>query len=388
MENGYIEKDYKSIIKFAVNKFDFYRKYMGLKRMDVYIIRKFLGTFFFALGLILLIVVVFDISERIEKFIEYKAPLKEIVFGYYMNFLPYFANVFSPLFTFIAVIFFTSKLATDTEIIALLSTGVSFRRILRPYIVSASVIAVLSFLLGAFIIPNANQKRIVFQKKYMGKNFVNKQDNIHLQLADTTYVYMSRFSVGSKVGYDFSIENFADNVLKSKLISSKVEWDEDNKKWRIHNWKMRKFDGYKEEYTTGERLDTVLAFSPSELSEDPKRIKEQLTLPELEDYIDKMKLRGNSNVVEFQIEKYKMGVNAFATFILTVIGVSVSARKARGGMGWHLGVGLFLSFSYILFMQFSTVFAVNGGMNPLLAVWIPNILFTFVAAATYKTAPR
>ena len=337
-----------------------------MKKLDLYIIRKFLGTFFFSLVLILCIVVVFDLSEKLEKFLENEAPVKAIVFDYYKNFIPYFANVFSSLFTFISVIFFTSKMAYDSEIIAILSTGISFRRFLFPYLMSATVIAILSFLLGAFIIPNANEKRIEFEKQYMGKRYANKEQNIHRQIAPGTYIYMSSYSVAS----------------------SRITWDKENKKWVIHNWKLREIEGDKETYTTGQKLDTVMAFQPSEFSENPKKIREQLTFPELDRYIDRMKMRGSSNVIEFQIEKYKMIANAFATFILTFIGVSISSRKIRGGMGLHLGIGLLISFSYILFMQFSTVFATNGNMNPLLAVWLPNILFAIIGVFVYRTAPK
>ena len=349
-----------------------------MKKLDLYIIRKFLGTFFFSLVLILCIVVVFDLSEKLEKFLENEAPVKAIVFDYYKNFIPYFANVFSSLFTFISVIFFTSKMAYDSEIIAILSTGISFRRFLFPYLMSATVIAILSFLLGAFIIPNANEKRIEFEKQYMGKRYANKEQNIHRQIAPGTYIYMSSYSVASNVGYDFSIENFRGDTLINKLTSSRITWDKENKKWVIHNWKLREIEGDKETYTTGQKLDTVMAFQPSEFSENPKKIREQLTFPEL----------GSSNVIEFQIEKYKMIANAFATFILTFIGVSISSRKIRGGMGLHLGIGLLISFSYILFMQFSTVFATNGNMNPLLAVWLPNILFAIIGVFVYRTAPK
>lgn len=359
-----------------------------MKKLDLYIIRKFLGTFFFSLALILCIVVVFDISEKLENFIEHEAPVGAIIFDYYLNFIPYFANVFSALFTFISVIFFTSKMASDSEIIAILSTGISFKRFLVPYLISAAVIAGLSFLLGAFIIPNANQKRIEFEKEYLGKKFSNKEQHIHRQIASGTFIYMSSYSVTQNVGYDFSIENFQGDTLVSKLTSSRITWDPEQKKWSIHNWKLREIAGDKEVYTTGSKLDTLMAFQPEEFSENPKKIKEQLMLPELKEYEDRMRSRGSSNVIEFQIERYKMSASAFATFILTLIGVCVSSRKIRGGMGLHLGIGLVLSFSYILFMQFSTVFATNGNMNPLLAVWLPNILFACIAFFAYRTAPK
>ena len=359
-----------------------------MKKLDLYIIRTFLGTFFFSLALILCIVVVFDVAEKLEKFIGNQAPLSEIIFQYYLNFIPYFANLFSSLFTFISVIFFTSKMAYDSEIIAILSTGISFKRFLFPYMISAAVIALLSFCLSAFIIPNANQTRIEFQKRYINKKFNNKEANIHRQIAPGVFIYMSNYSVASNIGYDFSIETFNNDTLVSKLTSSRITWDKDKEKWVISNWKLRELEGNRDKYTTGREIDTLLGFLPSEFSEDPSKIKEQLTLPELDEYIERMKLRGSSNIIEFQIEKYKIWSNAFATFILTLIGVSISSRKIRGGMGLHLGLGLLLSFSYILFMQFSTVFATNGDMNPLLSVWLPNILFAVIAFFVYRTAPK
>ena len=359
-----------------------------MKKLDLYIIRKFLGTFFFSMVLILSIVVVFDLSERLEKFLENKAPLKAIVFDYYLNFIPYFANVFSALFTFISVIFLTSKIAYNSEIIAILSTGISFRRMVRPYMISAGVIAALSLLLSAFIIPNANKKRIEFSEKYIWKKYQNREQNIHQQIAPGEYIYMSSFSVGSQIGYDFTYEVFDKDTLKSKLNSRLIEWDKKKNKWAIKDWTLREFDGDKETYTTGSRLDTLLNFDVKEFTEDPSKIKERLTIMELNEYIDRQKLRGSSNVVEFQIEKYKMFSGAFSTFILTLIGVCIASRKIRGGMGLHLGLGLLISFSYILFMQFSTVFATNGNMNPMLAVWIPNMLFAVVALFVYRTAPK
>lgn len=359
-----------------------------MKKLDLYIIRKFLGTFFFCLVLILCIVVIFDVSERLEKFIERDAPLNRIIFEYYLNFIPYFANIFSSLFTFIAVIYFTSKMAYDTEIIAILSTGISFRRFLRPYMISAAFIATLSFCLNAFIIPNANKVRNDFSREFIWKTFSNREENIHRQIASGTYIYMSNYSVSSNIGYDFSIEQFNGDTLVSKLTSSRIVWNEEKGKWSIYNWRQRELTGDKEQYTTGQQIDTTMVFTPAEFSEDPKRIKEQLTLSELLEYIDRQTMRGSSNVTEFKIEKYKLASNVVATFILTLIGVSISSRKIRGGMGLHLGLGILISFTYILFMQFSTTFATNGSMSPLLAVWLPNIVYSFIAFFVYRTAPK
>ena len=359
-----------------------------MKKLDLYIIRKFLGTFFFSLIMILAIVVVFDVSEKMEKFLENEATFSVIAFDYYKNFLPYFANVFSSLFTFVSVIFFTSKMASDSEIIAILSTGISFKRLMLPYMLAATVIAILSFMLGGFIIPKANIDRIEFEKKYLGKKYVNNEQNIHRQISPNSYIFMSSFSSSSGIGYNFCLENFKGDTLVNKLTANRITWDKDSARWTISNWKLREIDGFKETYTTGERIDTLLDFHPTEFTENPEKIKEQLTYPELDSYIDRMIMRGSSNITEFKLEKYSMFANAFATFILTIIGVSVASRKVRGGMGLHLGIGMTLSFSYILFMQFSTVFATNGGMDPLLAVWLPNILFTIIAIVTYMLAPK
>ena len=359
-----------------------------MKKLDLYIMRKFLGTFFFSMLMILAIVVVFDVSEKMEKFLEHEATLNAIVFDYYKNFLPYFANAFSSLFTFVSVIFFTSKMASDTEIIAILSTGISFKRLMLPYLMAATVIASLSFLLGGYIIPKANVDRSEFEKQYLGKRYVNREQNIHRQIAPGTYIFMSSFSSATGTGYNFSLENFSGDTLLNKLTATRINWNKKDELWNIHNWKLREIDGYKEKYTVGTKLDTLLDFHPKEFTENPEKIKEQLTYPELNGYIERMEMRGSSNIIEFQLEKYKMFANAFATFILTIIGVSISSRKIRGGMGLHLGIGLTLSFSYILFMQFSTVFATNGSMNPMLAVWLPNMLFSVIAFFTYIMAPK
>lgn len=360
-----------------------------IKKLDWYIIRKFLGTFFFALALILCIVIVFDISERLEKFLVSEAPLKAIVFDYYVNFLPYFANMFSALFTFISVIFFTSKMASNSEIIAILSTGISFNRMLRPYMISAAVIAIFSFVLSAFIIPEANIKREAFSDKYLRRAKTNFERNIHRRISPDTYIYMSSLDIRRNVGHDFTMEQFNEqgDTIVGKMTARNIEWKGGNN-WKINDWTMRQFDGYNQEYTTGKSLDTTLNFSFKEFTEDPKRIKETLTLGQLYEYADRQRLMGSSNVVEFEIEIYKMFANAIATFILTFIGACIASKKIRGGMGLHLGLGLLLSFSYILFMQFSTVFATNGGMNPLLAVWLPNLIFAVIAFFVYRLAPK
>jgi len=359
-----------------------------MKKLDLYIIRKFLGTFFFSLVLILCIVVVFDLSEKIEKLLEHDATFKAVVFDYYMNFIPFFANTFASIFTLISVIFFTSKLAYDSEIIAILSTGISFKRLMLPYFGAACIIAAFTFTLGAFIIPNANKKRVKFEQKYLGKKYSNNERYIHRQIKKGTFIYMSSYSVGLNVGYDFSIENFDGDTLKKKLTSSKITWDRESSKWVISNWKLRVIDGEDEIYTSGKKLDTILPMKPSEFSENPKYIKQQLTLPQLKKYEDQLRFRGSSNIAEFQMERYKMIADVYATFLLTIIGMCLASRRVRGGMGFHLGIGLGLGFSYVLFLRFSSVFAIEGNMDPLISVWMPNLIYTVIAFITYKLAPK
>jgi len=356
-------------------------------KLDLYIIRKFLGTFFFAIILIISITIVFDFSEKIDNFIDKEAPFKSVIFDYYVNFIPYFANLFSALFTFISVIYFTSKMAYDTEIIAILSSGVSFRRMMFPYFISALIIGVFSFVLSNFIIPPANAKRLNFTETYIKKRFINKERNIHRQIEPGVFIYMTNFETSSKTGYKFSLEKFEGKQLISKLTSRSIRWNEDIEKWTIKDYFIRRIDGDKETFEKGKSIDTLFNFGPEEFSRRTN-IVEAMNMLELDNFIDEQIMRGDSNINAYKIEKYRRIANPFSTFILTLIGVSLACRKIRGGMGFHLGLGLALSFSFILFMQISTVFATNGSMNPLLAVWLPNIVFSIVAVYLYRVAPK
>lgn len=360
---------------------------LGFKKIDFYIIKKFLGTYFFAIVIIISIAVVFDISEKVEDFIEKESPLNEIVFDYYMNFIPYFANMFSSLFTFVAVIFFTSKMAYNTEIIAILSSGVSFKRLMYPYFISALVIALFSFFLMAYIIPPANAVRLDFTYKYIKKPDKRDDKNIHRQIEPGVFIYMKNYVAKSDIGYKFSMEKFEDGVLKSKLISENIKWDSINSKWTINRYYIREIDGQHEKIIQGLKLDTTLNMHP----EDFKRVgnfTETMTLPQLNKFIKQQKMQGADNITTLLIDKYQRVAYPFSTFILTLIGVALSSRKIRGGIGMHIGFGLLLSFSYILFMRFSTMFAISGSMDPLFAVWLPNIIYAIVSAFLYRLAPK
>lgn len=357
-----------------------------LKRIDYYIIKKFLGTYFFAIALIISIAVVFDINEKLDDFLTKDAPLKAIVFDYYMNFIPYFANLFSPLFTFIAVIFFTSKLADNSEIIAILSSGISFKRLMVPYMISAAIIAGVTFYLNSFVIPPANATRINFQNKYVKNKQVAYANNIQLMVEPGVIAYINRYDNSSRTGYRFSLERFEGKSLKSRLTAQSVQYDTAYH-WIVRDYLIRNFDGMTESISKGMELDTVIRFAPSDFLIS-RYDSELMTTPELKDYIDKQKKRGVANIKDFEIEYERRYAMTVAAFILTTIGISIASRKVKGGMGLHIGVGLLLSFSYILFMTVSSTFAINGSTSPFVAVWIPNMLYTVIAVVLYRRAPK
>ena len=359
-----------------------------LKKIDIYIIKKFLSTFFFTLLLIICVVIVFDISEKLQDFIERKAPIKAIAFDYYLNFIPYFANMFSPLFIFISVIFFTSKMAANSEIVAILSGGISFRRMLRPYLICAFVLAILSYYLNNFLIPDANKKRLAFEEVFYRNKLRNYAQDIHMKINDNTYIYMTNFVVDLNLGNNFSIERFNENgELEYKLLSDNVKWDSVSNKWSITNYVERHIDGLNETISKGARKDTTLDMRPEEF----KRRNSYITTMdffELNDFIEEQKFKGSQQIVVYELEKQQRGAYPFATFVLTLIGVSISSRKVRGGIGLHIGIGLLISFSYILFMQISSTFAINSGVPVVIAVWIPNVLYAILALYLLKKAPK
>ena len=353
-----------------------------VKTFDLYIIRKFLGSYVFSIVLLLAIVVMFDINEKLDAMLT--APLKETVFDYFMNFLPYFANQFSPLFTFIAVIFFTSKLADNSEIIAMLSSGISFRRLMVPYLVSAAIIAAFSFVLAAYVIPPANVKRIEYTNKWVSNKKVEYGTNIQLQVAPGVIAYMSRYDNVSKNGYKFSLEKFENKVMKSRLTAQSVTYDT-LYKWTIKDYVIRDFKGLRESIRRGSKMDTIIEMEPRDFLIS-KNDQETLTNEQLKTYINRQKERGVANIKNFEIELEKRYAMTGAAFILTVIGMSLSSRKVKGGMGINIGIGLLLSFSYILFSTVTSSFAVSGYTSPFVAMWIPNFIYTFIAIYLYRRA--
>jgi len=361
---------------------------LGLKILDYYVIRKFLGSFFLSIILILSIVVVFDLSEKIDDFLESGAQLKAILLDYYLNFIPYFAVLFSSLFAFIAVIYFTSRMAYNTEIIAILNSGMSFRRLLLPYMISAIFIALLSFFLSDRVIPRANKVKLDFEEQYVKKRPVRfKTKDFHRQIEPGVYVYLQSYSNVSKVGYQFTIEKFEDGELVSKMFADQIRWDTTINKWQARRYYIRTIDGLNETLEEGKSIDTTLSIHPDDFRMR-LTIVETMRLKELDEFIKKQLMQGETNVISYQIERHNRIAFPFTTLILTLIGVAVSSRKLRGGIGLQIAIGVVISFTYILFIQFSKQFAIGGLLPVMAAVWLPNIFFMIIALFLMRLAPR
>ncbi len=369
---------------------DWWALHKPISRLDRYIIIKFLGTYFFSIALIMSISVVFDFNENIDKFLAKNAPWKAIWLDYYLNFIPYYSNLFSQLFVFIAVIFFTTKLADNSEIIAMMSTGMSFKRLMKPYMISAAVIALLTFVLGAYIIPKGNVKRVKFENTYKRRRVTTYATNVQLEVDTGVVALIQRYEDRNKMGYSFELDKFKNKVLISQLKASTIQYDtlsETPYHWILRNYTIRDFGGMRETITRGAQTDSIIKMEPSDFL-ITKGQQETMTSPELREYIEKQKQRGFADIGAFEVEYYKRGASSFAAFILTTIGLSLSAKRRKNGMGIALGTGLTLTFAYILFQTISASFAINSNVPPLLAVWIPNFVYIIIAFFFYRKAPK
>lgn len=350
--------------------------------LDLYIIKKFLGTYFFSIILILAIVVMFDINEKLDAFL--RAPLDETIFDYFFSFLPYFANQFSPLFVFISVIFFTSKMASHSEIIAIMASGVSFRRLLVPYMISASVIAGLTFYLGNYMIPPTNAKRLDYTTKYVKNKKLVEGTNIQFLVAKGEVGFIGHFDAKTQTGTTFTLDKFEGKRLVSRLTARSVQYDT-LYRWTVRDYTIRDFRGLKETIHNGSQLDTVVPIEPRDFLIS-KNDQERLTTPQLKVYITKQKARGVANITQFEVERERRYAMTGAAFILTLIGMSLSARKVKNGMGINIGIGLVLSFTYILFSTVTSSFAISGATSPFVAMWIPNVVYLMIGLVLYKRA--
>lgn len=358
------------------------------KKLDLYIFKSFLFTFLISLVLIIGIVIIFDISEKIDDFVKNEAPLKAIIFDYYLNFIPYFINMFSPLFVFISVVLYTSRQAANSEIIAILSGGVSYHRMMMPYLAAAALIAALSLGLNLHVIPKSNAKRLEFEQTYVKKRKAANTRNVHYQIAPGQFVYVESFSQWNKTAYKFTLESIEDNQLVSKLSAESAAWDSTSGGWKLRRYFHRHYvNGLADKVESGERLDTVIALKLDDFYFNDKTVQ-TLSKNELNQLIDTQKMRGDANVMYAEIEKHTRYSLAFSAFILTIMGVALSSKKKRGGIGWNLGIGIALAFSYILFMRFSQMFVFTGALSPAIALWLPNLIFAVVAAVLYRIAPK
>jgi len=358
-----------------------------VKTLDTYIIKKFLGTFFLTLALILLIAIVFDIVEKLEDFMNDKIPVWEIITEYYINFIPYFAALFGPLILFVAVMFFTARMALRSEIIAILNSGITFHRLLVPYFIASLLITALNIYANHWVIPDANKKRLAFTDAHVGYTPHNPDENIHMQVARNEFMYMENFNVGDSSGYKFSYEKFNNGKLNYKIRADRVLWNAKNKKWDLKNYAERFNDTISESLRFGKDTMVQYNFVPDDLKRD-EHAMETLNATELNARITELQMRGADDVTFYQIEKYKRTSFPFAIPILTLIAVSLASRKVRGGIGLHIGLGIAISFTYILFLQFSQTFATNGNLPAVIGVWIPNLIFAIIAVFLYRLAPK
>lgn len=348
-----------------------------MKTLDWYIIRKFLGTFFYSIALLSIVIIIFDVSEKLDDFFEKDVPLKEIIFTYYVNFLPYFINLFSYLFTFIAVIYFTSRMAMNTEITAILCSGVSYYRLLRPYLIASVFLAVMSFILSNFVIPITNQKMDEFEKQYLKGSNRRVRDNFFRQISPGTFISLQNFNNETKSGFKINIDKFDGNNLVFSLNAERMVWDSISGQWKIFSHYIRRFDGNRESLTFRQNMDTTLNLHPRDfvISVGDTRTMDFFHLNK---FIREEKMKGSEKILDYEVEKHKRIAFPFATVILTLMGVSLSSRKVRGGIGVHLGAGIGLTFSFIFLMQVTTVFARFSSLNPALSVWIPIVLFGII----------
>ncbi len=354
--------------------------------LDRYILKQFLGTYFLATLLFLAVIAMFDVTEKLDAFLT--APLKETLFDYFASFLPYFANQLSPLFVFISVIFFTSKLAGNSEIIAILASGVSYKRLLRPYMIGAAVLAAISFALSNYIIPPTNVDRIAYTNKYVKNKSVESGSNIQLMASPGNVVYINRFENSNKTAYRFSMDRFDDKTIRSRLTARTAVYDTTRQyHWRLTDYMIRNFDGMEENVTKGYSLDTIIPIDPKDFLISVND-QETLTTPQLTEYVEKQKMRGVANIKAFEIEREKRYASTAAAFILTLIGMSLSSRKVKGGMGINIGIGLALSFSYILFSTITSSLAINGLTTPFIAMEIPNVVYLTIGIFLFRRASR
>jgi lipopolysaccharide export system permease protein len=358
-----------------------------MKKLDRYILFKFLGTFVFIMALLLAITIVIDLSEKIDSFVENKVSVWQVISGFYIYFLPHITSLIGPFFVLVAVIFFTSQLAARSEIIAILNSGTSFYRMLYPYFVGATILGGAFWVGNHYLVPYANSQRIQFEKKFVYKPYEGMRYNFHRSIAPGVIIYIENYKPSDGSGYKFSIDKFKDGKLIYKLRSERIEWNKKINKWEVSDYYVRELREGRDIITKGVVMDTAFSFKPEDFS-FTANLKEEMTTPQLKEYIQFMYKAGLPDIEFYEVERYRRTSSAFSIYILTLIGVSVASRKMRGGLGWHLVLGIGLSAAYEIIMKFSVTFATNASLPPVIAVWIPNFLFAGMAIYLLVKAPK
>jgi len=362
--------------------------------IDRYIIKKILSTYFYVVLILVAVITVIDLTEKIDKFSANNLGIGAVL-GYYADFIPWIAGLISPITVFISVVYVTSRMAAHTEIIAILSSGVSFKRLLLPYFIAGSIIAGISFYLNGWVIPKSNQERLVFEMTYFKKSNLYSRSNIHMQIEPNVYLFIHSFNNQSNTGYQFSLERFEENRLVDKLSADNIKWDTTKNKWTLLYWKRKQVDSIfqvRQNFdikfgTKGDAMDTTLAISPKDFESNDQGYY-GMTINELTEHINKMRFRGSTGVEVYEVEKQIRFATPFTIFVLVFMGVIVSSRKSRGGTGFQIALGFFLSFIFILFVTMTRTYAETGSLAPIIAAWLPNGVFTIISLGMYKYAPR
>jgi lipopolysaccharide export system permease protein len=378
-----------------------------MKLLDKYILKQFLSTFFFVVLILLAVISVIDMTDKMDKFAKAQLTSGQI-FGYYLDFIPWIGSLVTPITIFIATVYVCSRMAGRTEVIAILSAGISFRRMMLPYFMGSFVIAILSFVLNGWIIPNSNKSKLAFEVQYLKNKYYYDKQNIHIQVGPDVYLYMKSYNNTNNTGYQFTLERFEDNKMIEKLTANRVEWDTTKKKWTLRDWRLHKIQSIFEKTSgpestpgletskrvtvadstkSGATMDTALVIHPKEFESDYRKY-DGMTLNELNKYIKTLRSRGSTGIEVYEVERYTRYTSPFTIFILVFMGVIVSSRKSRGGTGLQIALGFLLSFIFILFFTLFRTFAENGSLPPQISVWIPNIIFGIISLIMYKYVPR
>lgn len=360
-----------------------------LKIIDKYILKRYLATFFVMLLMFIPIGIIIDVSEKINKILANKVPFVEVA-KYYLDFTIYFANLLFPIFLFLSVIWFTSKLANNTEIIAILSSGISFTRFLRPFILGATIVSFFALIMGFFLVPNASAGFKNFRYTYLignGQAEMRESSDVFRQISKDEYIFVSNFNETSKMAFNFSMEKFKEDKLQYKLIASRIKWNAKDSTYTLYNYSKRKVGALGDVIETGEKKDTVFNFDLEDLT-PVVYIAETLNLGDLHKFIDKEKERGSSNINTYLVVLYKKYSIPVSAFILTIIAVAVSSMKRRGGMGVNLAIGIILAFAFVFFDKIFGVLAEKSSVPPIVAVWFPNFSFGILAIYLLRNAKR